>query len=111
MGARMLRTTIADFKHGECQRFLNTFVRGTKPELPEIPIKEHVVRVVQTPAERALYLQEAIHGNRKTLLQFCSHHCFDDSAEDNVDTSASETVERLIQRKRETKARLESEVA
>eukprot|EP00928_Gymnodinium_smaydae_P094413 TRINITY_DN7928_c0_g4_i1.p1 TRINITY_DN7928_c0_g4~~TRINITY_DN7928_c0_g4_i1.p1 ORF type:complete len:1105 (+),score=135.09 TRINITY_DN7928_c0_g4_i1:206-3316(+) len=109
--ARIMRLTISDLDPIECQTFLAKFVRASKPDMKQIPVEEHVVSVVQTPAERALYLQHAFDGNRKDLLQFCSHHCFDEGAEHVSNASAAETVDCLAKKKREATKRLQGEVA
>eukprot|EP00930_Biecheleria_cincta_P037036 TRINITY_DN25398_c0_g1_i1.p1 TRINITY_DN25398_c0_g1~~TRINITY_DN25398_c0_g1_i1.p1 ORF type:complete len:1093 (+),score=209.35 TRINITY_DN25398_c0_g1_i1:69-3347(+) len=118
--ARMLRIRVKDDDRIDCQRFLDTFVRQNFSELPEIPIKEHVVCVQQTLAERALYLQREFDGNRQNLLRFCSHHCLqgterdDDAASDDDSSqrpSARNTVTKLLERKQETKSKQQQLVA
>lgn len=117
--AKILRVQFANSDAAECQQFLEIFVRQNKAELPEIPVQEHRVVVQQTPEERALYMQQVHEGSRRSLLQFCSHHCLQQVGENGVeadnadgadssafDGSARATVARLGEHKQQVLAKL-----
>jgi len=100
--AGMLRVRLAEDDPVQCQHFLDIFVRQNFSELPEIPVREHIISIEPTIEERAIYLQHAYDGNTRSLLQLCSHHCLKGQGEEEDETvvSAKLSVSQLQQQKR-----------